>query len=62
MRLWQLLPCRPCCVHTQPPSCPASHLPHCRHRFPERLRAVYLLDAGPLFRSLWYLIEPFIDA
>lgn len=31
-------------------------------RFPERLCTIYLLDAGPLFRSLYYLVEPFIDA
>lgn len=32
-----------------------------RH-FPERLRAIYLLDASWVFHGAWHLIEPFIDA
>ena len=43
-----------------PPSLPPACLTCCS--FPERLCTIYLLDAGPLFRSLYYLVEPFIDA
>ncbi|KAL4440074.1 hypothetical protein ABPG75_003075 [Micractinium tetrahymenae] len=32
-----------------------------RH-FPERLSAIYLLDASWVFHGAWHLIEPFIDA
>lgn len=32
-----------------------------RH-FPERLHAIYLLDASRVFHAAWHLIKPFIDA
>ena len=30
-------------------------------RFPERLAAIYMLDAPTIFSAAWHIIEPFID-
>lgn len=51
-----------CSLEISSPSPLPSHPAPSKRSFPERLCAIYLWEAGLIFHSLYYLVEPWIDA